>query len=143
MKTFLKVIAWIGAGFMFLSILIILDLWLGKEQQTPSPYPMDGVDFSGIIIIPMVIIAFLFMLLGGLIGRPKYFWPVSIALGFAYLGTFSPSVQETISRIQHTKPVDIDTFDIQMIVFCILPGLMAIVEGVLLRTMGRKAQRRI
>jgi uncharacterized membrane protein len=95
------------------------------------------------LVPPLDIIALTLMLIGGLIGRPKYFWPVSIVLGFAYLGTFSPSVQETISRIQHTKPVDIDIFDIQMIVFCILPGLMAIVEGVLLRTMGRKTQRRI
>ena len=81
------------------------------------------------------------MLVGGLIGEPKYFWLASLVLGILYIGTFSPLVQATIDRMHYSKPIDIDIEDILTIIFCIVPGLTAIVEGILLRVRDRKRAR--
>jgi hypothetical protein len=73
------------------------------------------------------------MLVGGLIGKPKYFWLVSLILGVLFIGTFSPFIHDTINRIHYSKPIDIDIEDILIIIFCVIPGLTVAIMGILLR----------
>ena len=142
MKSFLKTIAWIGAGLMALAIMIVLISWWSRVNQPPSNYMTGGVAFIALFIIPLVILAFFFMLIGGLIGKPKYFWLVSLTLGILYIGTYFPVVQATINRIHYSKPADIDIEDIITIIFCVVPGITAIVVGILLRTVKKQKSER-
>lgn len=133
MKTFLKVVAWIGAVLLLFSIVIILRMWWVGVNRPLSPYPTDGgTMFIVFIVIPLVILASCFMLIGGSIGKPKYFWLASLSLGVVYLAVFNVVLHDGYIRTSHTIPRHIEIFSPEIPVFCVGPGLIAIVEGILL-----------
>jgi hypothetical protein len=94
MKTFLQIIAWIGAGLVALgTVVVFLALIFG----------VGGVDFAHPIAIFLAIVGVPLMLIGGLIGRPKYFWLASIIVSASYFIAFSPLIEDLVSKIQYTE----------------------------------------
>ena len=94
MKSFLKVIAWIGAGLVATGMVIAFSALI---------FGVGGVDFAHPIAIVLAIVGIPLMLIGGLVTRPKHFWLTSIIIGALYVIAFSPLIKDLISRIQHTE----------------------------------------
>jgi hypothetical protein len=141
MKKFWKSLAWIGTSLMLVSILFVLWLLLVRLTQPPSPYPTAGVLLEVFFVIPPVIFACLFMLLGGMIGRPKSYWIVSLVLGILYLGIFNAIYHGGYIRMSYTLPRHIEIFSPEILVLCVGPGLIAVGEGIFLAAMQRNQER--
>jgi hypothetical protein len=98
----MKIIAWIGAGFMFLSAaLYVYVTWFYHFHQNPLTPVMD---LSFLLPMPFAIIATPLILLGGLIGRPKYYWLVSLFAGIIFFLVFYPILQNDITNLKQTAP---------------------------------------
>ena len=82
MKTLLKVIAWTGLGLMTLgAILAFIESW-ALFLAEPGEI---GLTFLSIKAIFFGIPGVVFMLVGGLISKPRYFWLGSIIVGSFYI----------------------------------------------------------
>ena len=136
MKTFLKVIAWIGAGLVALGMVVaFLALIFG----------VGGVDFAHPIAIILAIVGMPMMLVGGLITRPGNFWLVSIIVSALYVIAFSPLIEDLVSKIQHTERDWLfnNGWLFQQVLQDIGPlilGLIGVGEGILIRRIGTKSQ---
>jgi hypothetical protein len=83
MKTFLKILAWVGL------LLIVLGVLLSFSSS--STWITTGQLGSGVgFFVTFCVGSFgtLLALLGGLIARPKYFWVGAIIVGIVYLSSF-------------------------------------------------------
>jgi len=125
-----KITAWIGAGFMFLSAaLYVYVTWFYHPYRNPLQPTMD---FSFALPMPFAMIAVPLILLGGLIGRPKYYWLVSLFAGIFYIVVFYPIIREDIFDFRHTEPAYRDLSRYTNLVYCIPPGLLLVIEGIIL-----------
>jgi hypothetical protein len=82
METFLKTIAWVGLGLFTLLVVPSFFIWLS--------WIYNPQDLSGWQIIALVqFLSLLSMLIGGLVGRPRYYWHVTawVGLGWFVIGT--------------------------------------------------------
>ena len=108
MKIFLKVFAWLGA-ILFLLLEILL---FGTE---------NAFVFSFIALVPMLI--------GGIMGKPKYLWITCIITGSLYILSLFYFYSYLPDRIEHGYVYEI----CRDLIFCLLPGLVVILEGIWLK----------
>ena len=126
MNTFFKVIAWIGAALLTLGA--IISFWTSWAFFLAEPGEM-GVDFGHHYAILLSIPGIVFMIIGGLISKPRKFWLVCIVAGLFYIVSFFEIYLGFPGRIHSGQT----GFMLKEISFSILPGLVAILEGIWLR----------
>jgi len=82
------------------------------------------------LILPLDVIGLVLMLVGGIIAKPKYFWPVSIVLGFLFLLSNYAFAIGFVSFVTHLNKID----DPAMVFWggVTLPGVILIIEGLIL-----------
>jgi len=126
MKTFPKIIAWIGVGIVALGAIISFsESWI---IATTDPGRI-GVAFGYMFAVFCSVLGLVFMLIGGLISRPRYFWLASIIVGSFYIISFFEVYLNWPGRIQDNQ-IDSMFYELG---FSVLPGLVAIIEGVWLK----------
>lgn len=102
MKTFLKVIAWVGFGIVLLGVIIaFIQSWV---VWFPEPGFQGGLNLGHPIAMFLAIIGVPLMLVGGIITKPKRFWLLSLIVGSLYIIAFIPSVQNLVFYLKHTDP---------------------------------------
>ena len=116
MKTFLKIIAWMGAGVMTTGI--IISLLMSSTQN----YPAES--FLNIYLIGGDMIGLPLMLVGGLIAKPDYIWWISIIIGILHILPWL--IMMIISGIGIG-----DSWELFM-VFLLVPGMVALLGGILI-----------
>jgi phosphatidylglycerophosphate synthase len=125
MKTFLKSLAWIGiALFAFGLSLSFYTSWI----IAMDPHSV-GVSWGHMFGLLFGVLGLIFMLIGGLLSKPRYLWLVSIIVGLLYFVSFFSIYQELPTRIRDNQ---IGTLFADLAI-SILPGLVAICEGIWLR----------
>ena len=136
MKTFLKVIAWIGFGIFSSSTIVSFSALI---------FGVGGVDFTHAFAFLLAIIGVPLMLLGGLITRPKYFWLASITVSSLFVISFYFSIVNLVFDIRHTEWDYLTRngwlFTViwrRMMFF--IPGIAGIVEGILIRQIETKVK---
>ena len=132
MKTFLKIIAWMGLAIMgFSTVLQLSDSW--NSVFPPPDYTMrSGLDFSPFFFF-IAAFGLVLMLIGGVLARPRFFWIAAIIIGFLNIASFFGVWPVLHSRIHH-KQIGAFFFELSYG----LPGLLAILEGIILRFLERK-----
>ncbi len=129
MRTFLKVIAWIGLGFMAIGVAISFYTWISIINYVPERYPTMGPGFGWILIIPLDILGLLLMTIGGMIARPKYLWLAIISTGLLHILISAPQLPHLV-QMQGRGLLSI-TFN-----SLVSPGVLAILLGILLLTLN-------
>jgi hypothetical protein len=130
MQNALKVIAWMGLVLLVLAIYTAL---ISSWEMVIDPYSIGtkfGTAFTWILGVSGVI----FMLIGGLTSKPKYFPSPSVVIGLLYIVSFFGIMNDWPDRIRGHQ-YWILTYET---VFSILPGLTAIIEGIYLKTRTNK-----
>jgi len=141
MKTFLKVIAWVGFAVFSLATVIALITTIGI--MFPKSGHPPGVDFGHLYALILAIIGIPFMLAGGIIAKPKHFWLLCLIAGLLYITGCIPFIQNVVSSLQHTE------WDYLMQrgrlfstiwnnLFILIPGIIIIAEGILIRRIETK-----
>jgi len=130
MKTSLKIFTWIGLGIMIFGAIISFST---SWTMVTDPGRI-GVDFGHGIAVLFALLGLFFMLIGGLISRPRYFWLGSIIVGSFYIISFFEFYQSWPGRI-HDNQIGILLSELGM---SVLPGLVAIIEGAWLKRIGGK-----
>lgn len=125
MNTLLKVIAWIGVAFFTFGALI--SFWT-SSVMVMDPYSI-GVDWGHMFGLLFGVLGLVFMLIGGLFTKPRYFWFISIIVGFLYIISFFSIYQGLPARVRDNQ-IDILFSDLAI---SLLPGLVVIVEGIWLK----------
>ncbi len=125
MRVFLKVLAWMGTGFFLL--LIIADFTQSFSAITADT--VGGLMISTESAFLFSLIGIIPMLVGGIMGKPKYFWLVCIATGSLYILSLFYFYSFLPYWIEHRYIYYI----FRDMVFCILPGLVVIIEGIWLK----------
>jgi hypothetical protein len=125
MKVFLKVLAWLGAGFLLLLI---------AANFTQSIFAITAETVGGLMISPesafvFSLIGIIPMLIGGITGKPRYFWLACIATGSLYI--LSHFYFYTLLSYWIEQGYIYTLF--RELMFMILPGLVAIIEGIWLK----------
>ena len=138
MKTFIKIIAWIGVGFMTIGTVISFFTWMAIISYTPGPNPTFGPEAYWLYIIPIDLLALLLMFIGGLIVRPRYYWSVSISLGLLHILVSLP--QEWSFLVQSIRELGIKGFG--RLVFFIWPGLAAILLGIFILILDKFLEKK-
>jgi len=147
MRTFLKVIAWIGIGIFALgTIVAFIQSW---TMTFPEPGFRGGVNFGHLIALFLAIIGLALMLIGGIIAKPKYFWFGSIIVSCLYIISFFPVVPELVHQIrsgQLSYRFSDGTwmrYLLTLIGVPLIPGLIGIVEGITLKCVENRSKSRI
>ncbi|MDD4923898.1 MAG: hypothetical protein PHF74_03560 [Dehalococcoidales bacterium] len=127
MKIFLKVLAWLGVvAFLFLITLAFIQSFISITIDSGK----GGALFWGPeIAFVSSFIALIPMLIGGIMGKPKYFWIACIITGSLYILSLFYFYSYLPDRIEHGHVYEI----FKDLIFCLLPGLVAILEGIWLR----------
>lgn len=125
MKIFLKVLAWLGASFLLLLI---------AANFTQSFFAITAETVGGLMIGPesafvFSLIGIIPMLVGGIWGKPKHFWLACIVIGFLYILSLFYFYTHLPYWIEH-RYIYVMFKDL---IFCLLPGLVAIIEGIWLK----------
>jgi hypothetical protein len=127
MKIFFKVLAWLGAAiFLFLITLAFIQSFIAI---TIEPGKGGALFWGPEIAFVSSFIALIPMLIGGIIGKPKYFWIACIITGSLYILSLFYFYTYLPDRIEHGDGYRI----LRDLIFCLLPGLIAILEGIWLR----------
>jgi hypothetical protein len=133
MKIFLKVLAWLGAViFLFLITLSIIQSFIAI---TIEPGKGGALFWGPEIAFVSSFIALIPMLVGGILGKPKYYWIACIITGSLYILSLFYFYSYLPDRIEHGYVYEI----FRDLIFCLLPGLIAILEGIWLRIKGIKS----
>ncbi|MFC1865371.1 hypothetical protein ACFLYB_01490 [Chloroflexota bacterium] len=125
MKTLFMIIAWIGIGIVTFGAMI--SFWTSWVMVMDS-YRI-GVDWGHTFGLLFGVLGLVFMLIGGLISKPRYFWLASIIVGSFYIISFFDIYQGLSSRL-HDNQIDLLLIELAI---SVLPGLVAILEGIWLR----------
>ena len=123
MKTFLKVLAWIG-------LLIILPGLVFSYSSSWVMASNPGALGSGVGYVMTAVvgaIGTLLALIGGFIARPRYFWIGALVVGIAYVASFYGYF------FGHT--VDLGAKFIPGLLLMLLPGLACIAAGMVIRNL--------
>ena len=128
----MKVTAWIGVGFMLVSLFFYCSVKFSIDHTLDPRTPT--MDFSFLIPMPFALIALLLMLIGGLAGRPKYFWIVSLLSGVYYIYLFSPFIRAAVVDFQHTEPAyrELSRYTTDIFIWFCVMGILLVIEGVML-----------
>lgn len=127
MKIFLKVFAWLAVvAFLFLITLAFIQSFISITIDSGK----GGALFWGPeIAFVSSFIALVPMLIGGIMGKPKYFWIACIITGSLYILSLFYFYSYLPDRIEHGYVYEI----CRDLIFCLLPGLVTILEGIWLR----------
>jgi hypothetical protein len=117
MKTCLKVVAWFGLAIVFL--IVLYASWGLVEVMRPSF--RGGVDLFP-LVYAVSFVGLPFILIGGLLPKPRYFWLGAIIVGVIYILSLSIYIAIVLGRF---------SFDLISGIL-LLPGLIIIGEGILL-----------
>ncbi len=126
MNTFFKVIAWFGLVLFSLGAIIA---FYGSTVFLLAEPGEIGVLFEYMFAMWFGIPGIVFMIIGGLISKPRKFWLVCIVAGLFYIVSFFEIYLGFPGRIHSGQT----GFMLKEISFSILPGLVAILEGIWLR----------
>jgi len=135
MNTFFKVLAWIGAVFVSLEIILSFKWSWAYSHYTPSKFPTMGAGMLWLVIVPLAIIGLLFILLGGIIGKPRYFWVISIILGLLHIISEYGSFWVFTIGSPKTDPL------LFIFSFMFVPGLILIFGGFFLKVAAKRNQK--
>jgi hypothetical protein len=139
MKTFLKVIAWTGLGLFTIGVAISFYVWMALINYNPGPNPTFGPEGWWLIIVPVDILGLLLMYIGGLIARPRYLWPASISVGLLHIVVSVPPEWSFLIRSIHESR---EGLVFGLLSFFVLPGLAAILLGMLLLIIEKLLKKR-
>ena len=131
-RAFFKVVAWTGLALMALGI--AFSFYVSSGFMVP-----DWFVFSVWYLVMLLdAVGLVLILAGGLIAKPRRFWPVVIAIGVLHVVSFYPHVWTFIHNIMQNERI----YESQKLFFLIalIPGLIAIAEGILLGLIGRRTQ---
>jgi len=134
MKTFLKIAAW--SGMCFFALLVIILFWQSFLIITAEE--AGGFLFSPMVALIVSCIGLVPMLAGGLISKPKHFWLICIVVGSLYILSHFYLYLYIPSGIQGGQ---LDVV-LENLAYSVLPGLVAIVEGIWLKRTGGKSMIR-
>ncbi len=127
MKKFLNILAWSGIVlFTVGAIIAFSESWTITFTSTQV-----GVAFGYLFALFFGIAGLVLIIIGGVISKPKYFWIGCIIAGLFYIISFFSFYIE-FPNYSHIK------YLLQEIGISILPGLIAIIEGVWLRRLESK-----
>ena len=126
-KKIFKTIAWVGV--ILLVVGAIIAFYNSWALMTAEPGEIS-IGFGHWLAIIFGITGIVFMIIGGLIAKPKYFWVASITAGLFYIFSFfSVYSQFPESKIE---------FILQILAFSFLPGLIPVFMGWQLRNAHKK-----
>jgi hypothetical protein len=95
--------------------------------------PMNHFDvFDQPIIWILCSLGLLLASIGGLIGKPRYFWPLYIVVGAVY--SYSSCIVMLAERPWNTGPLRITL----MTLWIASPGILFIIEGLIIRYLRRR-----
>jgi len=135
---FLKIIAWVGLGFMVVTTMITFRLSWEYSHYVPDSHPVvRGLQWF--LVPPLDIIALTLMLVGGFKGKPELFWSASIAIGSIYILSYYAYAELFIDHI--LRPSLFAGTSIFFLSFAIIPGIVAIVEGIFLKIAENRKAR--
>lgn len=121
MKILLKILAWFGLALIVPGLLLSYSsswTWISTGQLG------SGVGY--VVTAGVGVIGTLLALIGGFITRPKYFWIGAIVVGVAYIASFYGYV------------VDFETKFILGLFVMLLPGLVCIAAGIVIRKLNKR-----
>lgn len=131
MNTFFRMVAWAGL-LVFIAGAIIS---LSTSYTLTSLSVRVGLDFGNYLAFLFGIVGLVLMQIGILISVPRHFWLLSIIAGLFYIASFFDIYLDFPERIRYSQ-IDII---IELLGVSVLPGLIAIIDGVWLkRTEGKK-----
>jgi hypothetical protein len=137
MKALLKIIAWTGAGLIAVAVIwsFLLPVF---SPQYEHDVPM--MPFAWVLIILFDIVGLPLILIGGWIIKPHHFGFACIIIGSLYLASFYWLVPTAINIVNQGGMVfsSIGLF----IGMAIIPGLLILFEGVILKVIEKHRQRR-
>jgi hypothetical protein len=128
MRTFLKVLAWVGFGFMAIGVALSFTIWMAQISYVPDANPGFGPGAYWRYVEVLDILGLLLMYIGGLTTRPKYYWLLCVSLGLLHILFSMPSEWNYLVRAIHEYGMKSLSFWI----FYTWPGLAAILLGILL-----------
>jgi len=138
----LKIIAWVGFAVFSLGNIIVLMATIGA-MLNPVQY---GVPFAHIQALVLAAIGTPLMLVGGIVGKPKHFWLFCLIIGLFYIIVWTPvTILSLISSIQQTEWDYLmrnggRLFDkIWNHLFMLIPGIVIIAEGIMMRRIERRS----
>ena len=133
MKDFLKIVAWTGIALMSVATVIMFNLSWEYSHYIPSPYHTDkGLQW---FYVPLLdIIALASMLVGGIKTRPKYFWIPCVVTGVLSILSYYGYAMEFINILHEAL---FGGTSLLFLSFAVIPGIIAIVEGLILRTIKK------
>lgn len=140
MKTFFKVVAWTGLGVMAIGVAISFYVWMALIDYNPGIHPTFGPEGWWLIILPVDILGLLLMYVGGLIARPKFLWLASISIGILHIVVSVPPEWSFLVRRIHEQGIKGLLSDINS--SFVLPGLLAIILGILLLVMYKQSRKK-
>jgi hypothetical protein len=128
MKPLLKFIAWVGIVLFTVGAIIAFS----ESWTITFTSAQVGVAFRYWIAFLFGIAGLILMLIGGIISKPEYFWLASIIAGSLYIISFFSFYIEfsNYSRVGLL---------LQCLGISILPGLIAIIEGIWLKRLESKS----
>ncbi len=129
MSTFFKIIAWLGLLIFILAI--IISFYCSWLMITTPPEEGGAISLWRYTFL-LGVIGLIFMLTGGLISQPRYFWIASAITGIFYIISFFALYPDLL---QHERI----KFILQGLGISILPGLIAIIEGIWLKRQESKS----
>ena len=129
MKTFQKITAW--TGLVIVAIGATISFW--NSSIIAADPNWIGIDYGHMFALLLSIIGLLFMLIGGLLSRPKHLWLASIIVGCFYIISFFSMYQYWPTRIDDNQIGSL----LSDIAISFLPGLVAIIEGIWLKVTAK------
>ena len=134
MKNFLKVIAWVGLVLFAISTAYSYYTWIAVSSYVPGPMPTQGPEAGYMVVLFLNLLSLLFILPGGLISKPRYFWQPSLAIGLLNIASYwSFSVNEHYwVRTQYHW--------VGVLIYYIGPAILVIGEGVVLKVIAGKTK---
>lgn len=141
MKIFLTVLAFVGLAFVMLGTAGV-DREVQLRLTAPKSAYLPGsmyFEWSGLFIIVCWVLASLGALLaltGGLIARPRYLWIPLIAIGIIYV--LSMGMCSYLSKVPWGAGYQIDVINIALKLMLLLPGIVCIIGGLVLRKPKRR-----
>jgi hypothetical protein len=116
----MSVLAWLGIWGVVLGIYLSGNQIVDRFSLFESPNQIiEGVAFAWFVISCVIL-----TLLGGLISKPRYLWPVLVVIGIIYC------IYALIDILfEYLFPERIPI----LLKWCLLPGIICVLEGLFIR----------
>lgn len=142
MKNLPYIVSYIGIAIIMLGIVMISRTAVSnivsstQSFKEPLVHEWTGVPLilGWLISIPGVI----FALIGGLVSRPRYFWIISVVIGSVYCISLITALITPSLKMRSYDDLTNMNYLIPTFLFLLPPGLLCIVEGIILRWLGKK-----